>query len=213
MRQIILSILVIIVSSGVYAQKDSTAVRINKTPRWIVKTDIFYPIITGFKRRDYGYSLIGEYGFKGKQSLELIGQAFNRIGKSIDTTFQQERKHCWATNKITLMYKYYFGKKRPYTGFYIGGNTMLRWDILYWKTPTATGFTERKVIGRSVLPGIALGYQNYIKDHFVLGLNIGINTRIPISTLFKEGGAAAWDRFRNDRQGDGLLMLNIGYRF
>jgi len=147
-------------------------------------------------------SLLFESGFKKRHSFQLI--AARRANVSATMKF--------IAGDVIPSYKFFLKKRKAYAGFYSG--VYLRAHQRYVVSDSRTHFTYSylEYIQRRLGGGLVWGYQNYSKKRVVLDILIGfgwskivykrvinaINIPYPIQSA---------DNF------DGLLGLNIGYKF
>jgi len=176
----------------------------------IIKTDLFLPGFYLANKMGYG-SLTIEKGFKRRHSAQLTGIYAGSEYKETnsDTTWHHRKTSGF---QIIPEYKYFFGKRRYYTGFYSGAYA----KYAYIKTemdsrgyycsqgpcPNNSSYTSNQISA-----GIIIGYQNYIIKRRVV-----IDVLAGWGNMFINSNNGLW-KFQQRYNPDGRIAVNVGYRF
>ena len=209
MKTLVSILLCTLLFSGneVYSQQDS----LNKKITYIIKTDLFFPVISFMARQtdninQYGQSLTFETGFNQRQSFQITGLLMSFKG----------HENSW---QVIPEYKFFFSKKQSYKGFYCSAYLKYITNKITYSKPgpflyCGTGLTY-PIVEPPYIPvqfehgfaeGINLGYQTYYSKHLVIDFLIGFGkSQIKLSTInsLSPSDAAFSDRF----------ALNLGYKF
>jgi hypothetical protein len=176
----------------------------DSTRTFILKTDIFSPVYMSYFK-DISVSLSGEYCFKRYFSAQLTGEYTNILVDSRARNFESWR--------VIYAFKYFLARKKAhaglFTGFY-GKFSSLTSTYNYNSEPEPFYLSYRT---KSINGGLILGYQNYIGKHFSIDLIFGLGLRkvTNIKVLKMENITYIPDSRQNPL--DGIIAVNIGYRF
>ena len=130
-----------------------------------VKTDIFFPIAS-ISSNGIAGSLTLEKGFKRRHSFQLTGLYFNQQDDSI--------KYLKDISVFIMEeYKFFWRKKKSFTGFYSGLNVA---QIMYKINGIDNSLSPLFYVdyrGYCLGGGLLIGYQNYIRKKFTIDVLLG----------------------------------------
>jgi len=167
-----------------------------------IKTDIFLPLIGIATNYKIG-SLTIEFSINRRHSLQLTGLISSYTSKEKQNNSRQ----------IFPAYKFYLSKKKIqqgfYSGIYIKGSRLIeiidnRHD---YYNPTYLEFRTKSISG-----GPIIGYQNYFKKRIVFEILVGIGASKVIHREIIKSGDIGLGLIKESHS-DGILALNIGYKF
>ena len=166
----------------------------------IIKTDIAMPVI-GLATNYIAGSVTFEI-YKGRHSFQVTGFA------------SEIKRDGYRHNSVQIIpaYKFFLSKKKPAAGFYIG--IYVKETEYYFtanKKYTAESYYLRYKRS-SIGVGALFGYQNYIKKRLVFDVLIGIGARQVFDTKILQSENIYVEKMKTTFA-DGILALNIGYRF
>lgn len=179
----------------------------------VVKTDIVVPLVTAIQSAANAnvyafYSLTIEKFIKKKHTVQLTfmqNWSTNFFSNNNGTNY---RFNAWS---FAPQYKFFFFKRKPQTGLYMGAYARYLYDneVNYTNRPqdylyTTTSSFKQNSIGA----GITAGVQFYLlKRRLVMDIMLGLGFLKPIShtQFFATDGQAAIKAQ--------LQAINIGYKF
>jgi hypothetical protein len=165
---------VIIISGKLFSQDN----QLQEKKCFIIKTDLFNPIIN-LLNSTIEENLTAEVGFANRNSVQLTGVYSVYNHQSVQNTGEINKIARIAIQAIAD-YKFYWKVKKNFSGFYSG--IYLKYSN-YNNTYTGWGGTTNIRMKESGLGGGGvIGYQNYIKKHFVLDALIGVGSLNAIIT-------------------------------
>ncbi len=172
----------------------------------IIKADILSPILLTLNQTGYG-SLTIEKGLKRRFSVQLTGTFSSYVTKDYhaDTLWNYHKNNRF---QIIPEGKYFWGKRRYYSGFYSGLYAKYEYSKSEskWFSYNNQTFLHYNGNRSYVAGGIIIGYQNYIiKRRMVLDILAGAG-------YFSRNIIHFSDAFRSNEI-DIRFALNIGYRF
>jgi len=212
MRKTALVICLLAVSNCIFSQQDTTTKKIN----FIVKADVFLPVLGFIDQRHYG-SITFETCFKKRHSIQLTG-IIGILKNENSRTFGTGESDLWQRKEIRFQfipeYKYFLKNKKDYKGFYCGA--YFKYTYFYLEATDIANYDP--VYSRTELKqhwlgaGPIIGYQNYIRKNLVIDILAGFGYRYVISNnvIMKVGKDLNSSKLSSP---DLRLAINIGYKF